>query len=197
LEFAGVQIVTYPHPTLRRKSVTIKRVDAELRKLIHQMFEKMYEHKGVGLAANQVDLPLRVFVMNLAGKQGEGEEVVFINPVVSSPKGTSEAEEGCLSIPGVYGKVIRPERVKIQAYSLRGEEINQEVDGLFARCVQHETDHLDGVLFPDRMNPLARDAIIEDLADFESEFESQRRVGGIPSDAVIAASWTEMEKKYG
>lgn len=192
-----MQIVHYPHPTLRRKSVTIKRVDAELRKAIHQMFDLMYAHKGVGLAANQVDLPLRVFVMNLAGKQGEGEELVFINPVISFPKGTSEAEEGCLSIPGVYGKVIRPERVKIQAYSLRGEEINQEVDGLFARCVQHETDHLDGVLFPDRMNELARESIMDDLADFEAEFESRRRLAEIPTDDVIAASWAEMEKKYG
>src|SRR6266513_2886410 len=95
-----MQILTYPHPTLRRVSKPLRRVDAELRKQIREMFELMYAAKGIGLAANQVDLPLRFFIVNLEAKAGAGEEMVFINPVISLPRGgTEEAEEGCLSLP--------------------------------------------------------------------------------------------------
>src|SRR5205085_1806900 len=103
-----LKIITYPHPTLRYVAKPIRRVDADLRKIVQEMFSLMYESKGIGLAAPQVALPLRLFLINLAGKQGEGEELVFINPVISHPKGSDEAEEGCLSLPGLYGPVIRP-----------------------------------------------------------------------------------------
>ena len=109
------------------------------------MFELMYDAKGVGLAANQVDLPFRLFVTNLAGAPDEGEEMVFINPVVERPKGNTEQDEGCLSLPEVYAPVRRPERITVSAYDLSGNEINGEIDGIMARVVQHETDHLDAV----------------------------------------------------
>src|SRR5688500_7945225 len=108
----SLKVITYPHPGLRRPAKAIKRVDAALREIVREMFELMYEHKGIGLAANQVDLPLRLFVLNLEGKKGEGEEMVFINPVISRHKGSAEAEEGCLSLPGVYGNVIRPKQCR-------------------------------------------------------------------------------------
>src|SRR5690242_10936417 len=133
----------YPHPTLRHKSKPIKRVDAELQQVIRDMFDLMYAHRGIGLAANQVDLPLRLFVMNLEGERGKGEELIFLNPVVSHPKGTEEMEEGCLSLPELYRPVVRPKRVRVQAYGIDGREIHADVDGMFARCVQHEIDHLD------------------------------------------------------
>ena len=156
-----LSIIHYPHPTLIYKSKVIKRVDADLRGLIAEMFELMYEANGVGLAANQVDLPLRLFVVNLAANPEEGEEMVFINPVISRPKGSVEQEEGCLSIPGVYGKVVRPKTVRIQAYNLSGEAIDWEADGLLSRVLQHENDHLDGVLFTTRMSDTGK----MDIAD--------------------------------
>ena len=191
-----LQIITYPHPTLRHKSKPIRRVDAELRQVVSEMFGLMYENKGIGLAANQVDLPLRVFVMNLKSDPKEGEEMVFLNPVISFPKGSEEAEEGCLSLPGVYGNVIRPKQVRVNAYTLEGKEVDMVVTDLMARCIQHELDHLDGVLFPDRMTPSARTDLIPELDEFETEFSSRRGTGSIPTDEQIAARLAEWEKKY-
>jgi peptide deformylase len=191
-----VQLVTYPHPTLRHVSQPIKRVDSELRELARQMLDMMYKSEGIGLAANQVDLPLRMFVMNLEGKKDKGLSRVFINPVISHPKGTAEREEGCLSIPSVFGPVKRPERVRLSAYTIEGEEFDEELDGLFARVVQHETDHLDGVLFPDRMAAGAFAKIAEDLEEFEIDFDSRRAGGGVPSDEEIAKRLAEIQKRY-
>ena len=192
-----MQILTYPHPTLRRVSKPLRRVDAELRKNIREMFDLMYQAKGIGLAANQVDLPLRLFIVNLAAKPDEGEEIVFINPVVSRPHGgTEDAEEGCLSLPGLYGHVTRPKQVRINAYSLQGEEIQIDATGLLARCVQHEFDHIDGVLFPDRMSPTAKADLAEGLDEFEAEFNSRRTTGSVPSDEEIAKRWAEWEGRY-
>jgi peptide deformylase len=194
---SDLKIITYPHPTLRRVSKPLRRVDADLRKKIREMFELMYAAKGIGLAANQVDLPLRFFIVNLEAKPDAGEEMVFINPVVSMPRGGSEeAEEGCLSLPGLYGQVARPKQVRINAYSLDGQEIKTDITGLMARCVQHELDHLDGVLFPDRMNPAAKADIVEGLDEFEAEFRSRRDTGGIPTDEDLAKLWADWESKY-
>jgi peptide deformylase len=192
-----VPIITYPHPTLRRVSKPLKRVDAELRTKIREMFEMMYAAKGIGLAANQVDLPLRLFIVNLEAKPDAGEELVFINPVISLPRGGSEEmEEGCLSLPGLYGQVVRPKQVRINAYSLDGQEIRLDATGLFARCVQHELDHLDGVLFPDRMSAGARADIVEGLDEFEAEFRSKRETGGVASEEQIAKQWADWEARY-
>jgi peptide deformylase len=193
-----LQILTYPHPTLRRVSKPLKRVDADLRKTIREMFDLMYAAKGIGLAANQVDLPLRFFLVNLEANPESGEELVFLNPVISRPHGGSEeAEEGCLSLPGLYGPVIRPKEVRINAYNLSGQEFEADLSGLFARCVQHELDHLDGVLFPDRMSQTARADIQEEIDIFETDFASRRNTGAIPSDEEIAKKWAEWETRYG
>lgn len=191
-----LEIITYPHPTLRHKSKPIKRVDAQLREIVREMFQLMYEANGVGLAANQVDLPIRLFVANIEADPDKGEEMVFINPVISLPKGTEEGEEGCLSLPGLYGNVVRPKRVRVNAYNLRGEEINADIDGMFSRIVQHETDHLDGVLFFDRMTDSAKIDIEGELDMFETEFNSRRETGGIPEHAAIVARLIEWEEKY-
>ena len=190
-----VEVILYPHPTLRRASRPIKRVDAEFRSMVARMIDLMYESKGIGLAANQVDLPYRVFVMNPSGDPDDrAEELVMINPVLKNPKGMSEAEEGCLSIPGVYADVKRPERITINAYDLSGNEIQREVDGLFARIVQHETDHLDGQLFIDRLDPTALANIREELEGMEVEFKNRRSDGLIPDDATIVARLSQLEK---
>jgi peptide deformylase len=191
-----VQIIAYPHPTLRHVSKPIRRVDAELKQTIREMFRLMYEAKGIGLAANQVNLPLRLFIMNLESDPQKGQELVFINPVISQPKGSSEAEEGCLSLPGLYGPVVRPKQVRITAYGIDGKEIDIAATDLLARCVQHEVDHLDGVLFTDRMSVGAKADALEELHDFEITFHSQRSTGNIGTDEQLAAERAEWEKRY-
>ncbi len=191
-----MQIVTFPHPTLRHVSKPIKRVDSRLREIVDEMFRLMYEARGVGLAANQVDLPIRLFVANLESDPQEGEELVFINPVISRPKGSEEADEGCLSLPDLYGPVKRPKNVRINAYSLDGSEIVADLEGLFARVVQHETDHLDGVLFVDRMSETARAEVDDVLDEFEADFRSRRSTGEIADDLAIAKRLAEWEARY-
>jgi peptide deformylase len=191
-----VQILTYPHYTLRYKSETVTRVDAALRKLVAEMFDLMYEANGVGLAGNQVALPLRLFVVNMAAEQGQGEELVFINPVLSHPKGNEEGDEGCLSLPGLYGNVVRAKQIHVQAYNLRGEEFSADLDGLSARVIQHENDHLDGVLFTDRMTTVGKLAIRESLEEFELEQKSLRDLGQLESDQEIDLRLAEWVQKY-
>ena len=191
-----MNIIQYPHPTLRYKSKPIRRVNEELKQIVSDMFDAMYEAKGIGLAANQVDLPFRLFVLNLSGKRGEGEEMVFINPVVSSPKGSDEFEEGCLSIVGVNAVVNRPEQIHVQAYDLQGNEIDATVNGMLAKAIQHETDHLDGVLFVDRIGESSKTAIAGELDDFELIFENERSTGNIPDDEAIFDRLKQHEAKF-
>ncbi|MCI0331750.1 MAG: peptide deformylase [Planctomycetes bacterium] len=190
-----LQVIHYPHPTLRHPSKPLKRVDAELRKIVEEMFELMYEHEGVGLAANQVDLPYRLFVANPEGDRDSKEtECVFINPVLSAGRGQEEDEEGCLSIPGVHAPVTRNTTIKVQAYDLSGNEITADAEGLMARILQHETDHLDGTLFIDRLGPTQLAAIRDKLEEFELVFQSRRETGEIADAAQLAARLAELER---
>ena len=189
-----LEIITYPHPTLRHVSQSIQRVDGELKQIIREMFELMYSANGVGLAANQVDLPFRLFVMNLAANPDEGEELAFINPVISRPRGNEEREEGCLSIPGVYAPVVRPSKIHFNAYKLDGTEVDEEVDGMMARVIQHETDHLDGVLFIDRLSATAKLETEAELHEFEDEFNLMR--SRYPTDSEISQRLKTLETKY-
>jgi len=163
--------------------------------MVREMFDLMYEANGIGLAANQVDLPYRLFVLNLkSDPEAREDEQVFLNPVITGRKGNAEGEEGCLSLPGLYAQVKRPERVSLNAYNLAGEEINLDLDGLFARAVQHEIDHLDGVLFIDRLSPTAGLEVREALEDFANEFLNQRERGELPDDEAIALRLAELEQ---
>ena len=190
----ALEIVHYPHPALRRVAKPLKRVDADFRKMVEQMFDLMYEHEGVGLAGNQVDLPYRVFVMNPEGDPAVTDaEYVFINPVLSKGKGSASGTEGCLSIPGVNAEVIRKEKISIEAYDLSGQQIRADVDGLFARIVQHETDHLDGTLFIDRLTDTQRTDVRQALEEFEIDFASKQERGEMPSDDQIAARLEQLE----
>jgi peptide deformylase len=191
-----LRIINYPHPTLRRPSKPLKRVDAELHALVREMFDLMYskEHRGVGLAANQVDLPYRLFIVNLSSDPAiKDEEHVFINPVLSLPKGGEEDEEGCLSLPGLFAPVRRPEKIRINAYNLAGQEVVYDLDDLFARVVQHEADHLDGVLFIDRLAPTVELSVRDRLLEFEQDFASRRQFGEIPGDEEILSRLAELE----
>jgi peptide deformylase len=191
-----VQIVSYPHPTLRYKSKVIRRVDSELRDVVQQMFELMYEAKGIGLAANQVDMPLRLFVINSEGNREEGEELVFINPVLSQPDGQEENEEGCLSLPGVYAPVTRAKQIHVEAYNLQGQPFSATLSDMMARVVQHEHDHLDGVLFTDRVSAEDKLEIEPALHECAIEFQARRDRGEIPDDQQIFSQLAELEQKY-
>lgn len=192
----ALSIIHYPHPTLRHQSKPIVRVDQRLKDIAAEMLDLMYANEGVGLAANQVDLPIRMFVANETGKRGEGQEWVVINPVIDRPKGSEAGQEGCLSVPGTYAQVKRPKSVRMQGYDLDGNEINVELSGFLARVMQHEVDHLDGVMFFDRIGEEAKRDIDDELFEFETNFESMRRTGNILDDAGIANRIAEWEKAY-
>ena len=142
-------------PVLRERSPEIAEVNDEIRRLIDDMFETMDAAKGVGLAANQIGLALRVAVVD-----AEGHRFAMINPVISEAEGRSTAEEGCLSIPDIFGDVTRPERVTLEAIGQDGKPFRLEASGLTARAIQHELDHLDGVLFLDHLGPIRRKMLL-------------------------------------
>ncbi|MEN6408048.1 MAG: peptide deformylase [Thermoguttaceae bacterium] len=190
----ALRVLKYPHPALRHKSKPLRRVDGDLKNVIREMFDLMYQQKGVGLAANQVDLPYRFFVINPEGEPAKGREFVFLNPVLSKRSGTVEAEEGCLSFPEIFAPVKRSAKVTVSAYDLDGQEIHCEFDGLMARAVQHEYDHLDGVLFIDRLSPTGLLSVKEALAELEREFEGDRQRGVIPDDQKIASRLERLEQ---
>ena len=152
-----MDILPYPHPALHWKSKPIQEINADLRKVVAEMFELMYAANGIGLAANQVGLPYRLFILNLSSDPAlKDEEIVFINPDILKRKGSTEGEEGCLSFPGMYGPVKRAAKIEIEAFDLDGSCFEYSLDDLAARAVQHESDHLDGVLFIDRLSETAR-----------------------------------------
>jgi len=160
------------------------------------MLDLMYESEGVGLAANQVDLPIRMFVCNPTGQRGEGEELVLINPELLRPRGNESSQEGCLSLPGMYGQVKRPKKVHLSAYDLQGNEINREVDGFLSRVLQHENDHLNGVLFFDRMTEESVREMQAYLDEFEADYRAQQNLGGIPTDQELLDRLAVWEQKY-
>ncbi len=189
-----MQIVQYGHPVLRWKSKPIQSIDEQLRSTVAEMFELMYSAKGIGLAANQVALPYRFFVVNVTADPAEkDEEFVFLNPRIRRRKGATSGEEGCLSLPGLYANVERADEVVIEAYDLSGEAFEMDLDELAARVVQHETDHLDGVLFVDRLVPDERLKLEPKLLGFESDFRKQQAAGEFPSDEVIKQQLRELE----
>lgn len=193
-----MQIVHYGHPALRWKSKPIQSINDELRSAVREMFELMYSAKGIGLAANQVGLPLRFFVVNVtADPEQKDEEFVFLNPSIRRRKGTTTGEEGCLSLPGLYANVDRAEQIVVEAYDLDGEGFEMDLDELPARVVQHETDHLDGVLFVDRIKPDDRMKLEPKLLSFESDFRKQQSSGQFPSDEEIKRQLKAMEKGLG
>jgi len=189
-----MEIVPYPHPALRRKSKPIARIDKRLRRIVGEMFELMYAGNGIGLAANQVGLPYRVFVANVTGDPEQREqEWVFINPEIVRRRGSVEAEEGCLSFPELFAPVRRSAEIIVEAFDLNGSEFEMRLDDLAARVVQHETDHLDGILFIDRMAESVRRELAPQLADFENYFRRQQAQGRYPADEQILRELEDLE----
>ncbi len=141
----------FGQPVLRQRSAEIRTVDDAVRRLIDDLFETMDAARGIGLAANQVGVARRVAVID-----AEGRRFAMVDPVIVSAEGRSVAEEGCLSIPEIYGDVSRPERVVLEALDREGHPFRLEAEGLVARAVQHEIDHLDGILFVDHLSLMRR-----------------------------------------
>jgi peptide deformylase len=183
-----MQIVHYPHPSLRWKSSEVTRVDAKLRAVVKEMFTRMYAAQGIGLAANQVALPLRLFVMNPTGDPAQPDaELVFINPEIITRKGSNLAEEGCLSLPDLYAEVRRAEEITIEAFDLKGQGFEVTLDELPARVAQHEYDHIEGVLFVDRVSPAVEREIAPKLSDFNLHYRRRQESGEIASDEELRA----------
>jgi peptide deformylase len=178
-----LRIVTYPHPALRYESLPVTEIDDRLRANVRAMFDLMYEAKGIGLAANQVAIPRRFFVLNLtADPEQRDQERVFINPEIVKRHSSDEAEEGCLSFPGLYAKVKRPRKVRVRAYDLDCNEVTIDADELLARALQHETDHIHGRLFVDLLDPTLQSNVAEKIRDIEQAFREGQARGEIPDD---------------
>ena len=155
-------ILILPDKRLRQVSEPVKKIDSGIRKLAEDMLETMYDAPGIGLAAIQVGTPKRVVTMDLAKKEEPKNPQVFVNPeIVWSSEEKATYEEGCLSIPEFYGDVERPAQVKVKYLDLDGVAHEIEANGLFATCLQHEIDHLNGVLFIDHLSKLKRDRVIK------------------------------------
>ncbi len=167
---ARLQIVHWPDPVLLKGTMPVAKVDDEVREIAKEMARVMVELRGVGLAAPQVGLSRRMMLVCPSGEAG-GETVV-INPEIVSREGSDDLEEGCLSFPGVYGVVERAERAHVRYLDLDGNEQDLEVEGFFARIFQHEFDHLNGVVFVQRMSPADRTRNRQKLDDLRKAHET-------------------------
>ena len=158
-------ILTAPDPRLKAVSTDVEKVDAEIRKLVDDMADSMYAAEGIGLAAIQIGVPKRVIVMDLDQKDGKKNRRVFINPkILWASDEMATFEEGCLSVPEIWDDVERPARIRAEYLDLDGKRSALEADGLLATCLQHEMDHLEGVLFIDHLSRLKRAMALKKLA---------------------------------
>ncbi len=150
-------IIKYPDKILKEKTTPLMNIDADTQRLIDDMVETMQGALGIGLAANQVGVAKRLCVVDLSTREEKAPRIILINPVIVEKDGSIEAEEGCLSIPGYLSTVKRANTVYVKALDREGKEFEIEGTGMLARALQHEIDHLDGMLFIDRMNPIKRE----------------------------------------
>ena len=166
------KILTEPDPFLRQKSLKVENVDDNIRSLMDDMLETMYAAPGIGLAAIQIGVPKRVIVIDLSKNQEKKNPLYFINPeILDKSKENSSYEEGCLSVPGQFAEISRPDKCKIKFLNYSGEEKILETEGLLATCIQHEMDHLEGILFIDYLSKLKKSMIIKKLSKSKKSLE--------------------------
>ena len=164
------KIVIEPDPILREKSATLEKVDNELRKLLDDMLETMYAAPGIGLAAVQVGILKRLIVIDISKDKEKKNPLFLINPeIIFRSKKTSIYEEGCLSLPGHFAEIERPAECQVKFINYEGKEEELKADGLLATCIQHEVDHLNGILFVDYLSKLKKDMIIKKLIKHKKE----------------------------
>ena len=165
------KIVIEPDPILRKKSESLEKVDDEIRKLLDDMLETMYAAPGIGLAAVQVGILKRIIVIDISKDQEKKTPLFLVNPeIISRSKKTSVYEEGCLSLPGHFAEIERPAECQVKFIDYDGKEKELVADGLLATCIQHEVDHLNGVLFIDYLSKLKKDMIVKKLIKQKKEF---------------------------
>jgi len=166
------KILTEPNEILRQKSLPVEKVDKNIQELMNDMLETMYAAPGIGLAAIQVGVPKRVIVMDISKKEGEKVPMYFINPEVIDKSNTNSSyEEGCLSVPGQFAEIERPAKCKIKFLDYNGNPQEIETEGMLATCIQHEIDHLEGVLFIDYLSKLKKTMIVKKLSKQKKELE--------------------------
>jgi peptide deformylase len=158
---AILNILHYPDPRLRKKALPVENVDNEIKQLVDDMFETMYQAPGIGLAATQADVQKRIIVIDIS--EDKSNPLCFINPEIIATGGEEEMEEGCLSVPGIYEKVSRADHIKVRALDREGQTFEMDADGLLSVCIQHEMDHLEGKLFVDYLSELKRQRIRKKL----------------------------------
>lgn len=159
---AKLPILEFPDPRLRTVAKPVEKVDDALRNLVDDMFETMYAAPGIGLAATQVDVHVRLLVLDVS--EDKSRPMVFINPEILSADGHQVYQEGCLSVPGIYADVKRANQIRVRALDRNGEVFELDADGLLAVCIQHEMDHLAGKVFVDYLSPLKREQVKKKLA---------------------------------
>jgi peptide deformylase len=174
---AILDILHFPDPRLRNKAKPVTEVTEEVRRLVDDMFETMYQAPGIGLASIQVNVPLRVIVVDVS--EDRSQPIALINPEILSKEGVEQMDEGCLSVPGVYETVQRADRIRVRHLDRDGNTVERDADGLLAVCIQHEIDHLDGKLFVDYLSSLKRQRIRKKL-------EKEARQGPEPAPAHSA-----------
>lgn len=172
-KFAGRihDVVKYPDPVLAKRGEAITVFDQELAQLAEEMFESMYVAQGIGLAAPQISISKRIAVVDLSFGKTAKDKLVLINPEVTFTEGRQVEEEGCLSLPDIREKVVRPEKVKVKAQDVAGKWFEVEGDELLARALLHEIDHLDGVLFIDRISRLKRELVLRKIRKMQKNGE--------------------------
>ncbi len=159
---AKLPIIEFPDPRLRTVAKPVAEVNSRIRQLIDDMFETMYEAPGIGLAATQVDVHVRLLVLDVS--EDKSEPMVLINPEILSAEGSQVYQEGCLSVPGIYADVKRANTIRVRALDRDGQSFELSTDGLLAVCIQHEMDHLAGKVFVDYLSPLKRELVKKKLA---------------------------------
>jgi peptide deformylase len=176
--YEDLKIILYPDPRLLKMSKPVEKFDQNLRDLAARMFILMRENRGVGLAAPQVGVNLRLFVMNATGKPEDDR--VYVNPELTEPLGEEEGEEGCLSLPQITAKILRSQSLQMKARDLEGKPFTQLETDYIARIWQHEVDHLNGTLLLDRMGPVAKMGARKILKDLEQRYRDEQDGKGKP-----------------
>src|SRR3954465_12417158 len=176
--YEDLKIILYPDPRLFKMSKPVEKFDQNLKDLVVKMFELMRGNRGGGLAAPQVGLNIRMFVMNATGKPEDDR--IYVNPELTEPLGEEEAEEGCLSLPQINAKILRSLSIQMKARDIEGKPFTQLESGYIARIWQHEVDHLNGTLLLDRMGPVAKMANRKTLKDLEQRWRDEQDGKGKP-----------------
>ena len=159
------QILTEPNPILRNKSLRDEKVDSNIQELMDDMLETMYAAPGIGLASIQVGVPKRVIVIDIDQKDGQKNPMFFINPeIIEKSKNNSTYEEGCLSVPGQFAEIDRPDKCHVKYLDYHGEKKEIKAEGMLSTCIQHEMDHLEGILFIDYLSKLKKTLIMKKLS---------------------------------